>query len=243
MRAVILAAGYGTRLRPLTDTLPKVMLPLNSKPLIFYQIKWLKKYGIKEIAINLHHLPLKIKEYLDKNDFGVKIRYSYEKNILGTAGGVKNLENFLKKGHFMVFYGDNFTNLNIDSLLKFHKKNNGIATICIHTVDKKSVRQASIVRLAKNYKIMNFIEKPNFGDATNIDSLKDVFSNAGIYILKPQILNFIPKNKFYDFGKDVFPKLISYGEAIFGYRLNNCYWREIGTLEKYRELCKINLKG
>jgi len=121
MKAIILAAGHGTRLRPLTDRLPKVMLPLNDKPLIYYQIKWLKNNGIREIAINLHHLPMKIKEYLDKNDFGVKITYSYEKNIMGTAGAVKKLQQFFGNDPFLIFYGDNVTDLNLKKLISFHE--------------------------------------------------------------------------------------------------------------------------
>lgn len=236
MRAVILAAGHGTRLRPLTYKLPKVMLPLNGKPLIFYQIEWLKKYGIRKIAINLHHLPLKVKKYLDANDLGVKMKYSYEKKILGTAGGVKKLENFLKNGTFIVFYGDNITNLNIKDLIKFHRKKKGIATICLHSIDKKSMKEASIVKLAKNNKITHFIEKPDLKSINLFDLSNNLYSNAGIYIMEPEMLNFIHKGNFSDFGKDIFPRLLSAGKTMFGYPLTNCYWREIGTLEKYSSI-------
>ena len=230
MKAVILAAGYGKRLNPLTNRIPKVMLPLNNKPLLYYQINWLKKNGIKEIAINLHHLPSKIKDYLKKNDFGIKIKISYEKKILGTSGGVKKLENFLKDSTFIVFYGDNITNLNINNLLKFHKKKKGIATICLHEIDKKSIKEASVVELDKNSRILNFIEKP---DLKEIDFSKKIYSNAGVYIMEPEVLDFIPKGRFSDFGMEILPRLVSAGKAIFGYPLTGCYWREIGNIEKY----------
>ena len=238
MKAVILAAGHGTRMKPLTDELPKVMLRLNNKPLIYYQIEWLKRYGINKIAINLHHLPEKIKVYLERNEFGVEIKYSFEDKILGTAGGVKKLKNFLKNGTFLIFYGDNITNLDLNRLTVFHNKTRGIATICLHKPDKKIIRESSVVNLDGKNRILKFIEKP---DKMYINYSENIYSNAGIYVMEPEILKFIPDNKFSDFGKDIFPKIISAGKKMFGFPLTDYFWREIGTLEKY-ENAKKELK-
>lgn len=240
MKAIILAAGFGTRLKPLTSHLPKPMLPIAGKPIIQHNIEWLRKNGIKDIAVNLHHLPKKIKEFLGSGSkFNVHITYSYEKDILGTAGGVKNLGHFAKSSAFLVYYGDNITNLNIKKLISFHNKKKGIASICLHTIKEDELKEASIIELEKDSRILRFIEKP---DARTIQSLmkkqklKNYFSNAGIYILEPSILKSVPKGKFSDFARDVFPRLIKEGKKIYGYPLKGCFWAELGTLEKYAKV-------
>jgi mannose-1-phosphate guanylyltransferase / phosphomannomutase len=226
MKAIILAAGKGTRLKPLTNNIPKVMLPINGKPLLEYTIKLFKKYGIKEIAINLHHLPEKIKDYFgDGKKFGVKIYYSYEPKLLGTAGAIKKIEDFFDDT-FIVFYGDNFTNLNILDMVNYHESKKGIATICLHKGKSKS----SYIEMDSNNKIVKFVEKPKIE--------KYGWVNSGIYVLEKEVIKFIPKNKFFDFGKDLFPLLLKKNKKIFGYPLKDCFWFEVGTLEKYE---KINL--
>ncbi len=245
MRAMILAAGFGERLRPLTLKLPKPLLPVLGKPLIQHNIEWLRKNGINEIALNLHHLPHKITSFLGTGSkFGVKITYSYEKEILGTAGGVKKLEGFFD-GTFLVYYGDNITNLDIGNLLEFHKHKKAVATICLHPIKKKELKEASIIELSKENRILRFIEKP---DSSTIKKLikknsKNIFySNAGIYMLEPSVLKFIEKNKFSDFAKDVFPKLLKSRQKIYGYPLKDCYWHELGTLQKYKNVIKKLIK-
>lgn len=242
MKAIILAAGLGTRLIPLTKDVPKPLLPLNGKPLIQHNIEWLRSNGIKEIAINLHHLPEKIKTFLgDGSKFGVRITYSYEKNIMGTAGGVKKLENFAKNSPFMVYYGDNITNLNIKKLVNFHKSKGGMATICLHPIKEKELKDSSIVELGKDNRILSFAEKPNEKTIKKISGKKNNYSNAGIYLLEPEIFDFIEKNKFTDFAKDIFPMLIKKGKMIYGYPLD-CFWAEIGNAEKYKNIKKIKIK-
>lgn len=241
MKAIILAAGFGTRLNPLTNNLPKPMLTIANKPIIQHNIEWLRKNSIKDIAVNLHHLPEKIKNFLgDGSKFNVHITYSYEKDILGTAGGVKNLEHFAKGSAFLVYYGDNITNLDVKKLINFHHEKKGIAAICLHKIKEDELKDSSIVELAKDSRILRFIEKP---DAPTIKRLikkqksrNHFYSNAGIYILEPSILKSIPKGKFSDFAKDVFPKLIKEGKKIYGYPLKGCFWAELGTLEKYNKI-------
>ena len=125
MKAIVLAAGKGERLKPLTNHVPKVMLLIANKPILQYHIEQLKKAGITDIAINLHHMPEKIKEYFgDGTRFGVNINYSYEENLLGTAGAVKKLKGFFDKT-FVVVYGDIFSELNLKKLIDFHKQKKG----------------------------------------------------------------------------------------------------------------------
>lgn len=236
MRAIILAAGFGKRLMPLTKDIPKPLLPVLGKPIIQHNIEWLKANGINEIAVNLHHLPSKIIELLGNGSkFGVKITYSVEKEILGTAGGVKKLERFVK-GPFLVCYGDNLTNLDVKELLQFHKRKKGIAAICLHEIKKDELKDASIVNLSKDSRILSFAEKPDNAAIKKLMKNRNNYSNAGIYILEPSILNLIEKNKFSDFARDIFPKLLKQGKKIYGCPLKNCFWAELGTLKKYKNV-------
>jgi len=133
MKAIILCAGRGERLRPLTDTIPKPMIPINNKPVLEYIINLLKKNGIKDIAINTSHLPEKIREYFgDGKKFGVKITYSFEPEMLGTSGALNNFRHFFNTNEpFLVFYGDNITNIDLKKMLEFHKQKNAIATLAL----------------------------------------------------------------------------------------------------------------
>ncbi len=202
MKAMILAAGKSTRLRPFTDNKSKIMMEIGGKPILEYNLDIVKKAGIKDIYINLHHAPENITNYFGQGKrFGVNIIYSKEKNILGSAGAIKKIEKEFKETFFVV-YGDNFTNCNLKKLLEFHKKNKGIITIAIfdRTKNKNSgIAGGRVVYNKKTFKIKSFREGSNN---------KILFVNAGIYVLEPEILKYIPKNKFYDFGKDLFPLLL-----------------------------------
>lgn len=238
MKAIILAAGFGERLKPLTNNIPKPLLPVLGKPLIQHNIEWLRENGIKEIAINLHYMPDKIIDFLgDGSRFGVRIKYSLEDKILGTAGGVKRLEGFVKNT-FLVCYGDNITNLNIRKFVDFHKRKKGIASICLHEIKKNELKDASIVNLSKDNRILSFVEKPSKAVSKKLIKKKNNYSNAGIYILEPEIFDFIEKNKFSDFAKDIFPRLLKEDKKIYGYPLEDCFWAELGTIKKYKSVKK-----
>jgi len=229
MKAMILAAGKGTRLKPLTNKIPKPMLPINGKPLILYHIDLFKKHGFKEIIINLHHLPGKIREFLgDGEKFGVKITYSFEPTILGTAGAVKKVEAYFESKPCLIFYGDSLTNVNLTELVKYHQKKDGKITVGLYQWDLKEVHLKSIVVLGENNRILKFIEKPKKEEAiTNV-------GGAGIYVLEPEILSFIPKDTFYDFGKDLFPNLVAQDIPMFGYEIKGCLL-DIGTPQAYQK--------
>lgn len=231
MKATVLAAGQGTRLRPLTLSLPKVLAPLNGIPLLQLTLSWLRSYGIRQVAINLHHLGEKILDFCgDGSRFGVRITYSNEVNLLGTAGGVKQMEEFFDDT-FVVVYGDILTNLNLSRMLRFHKLKQGVATIAIRKFDFPA--QVGTVRMNQDKQIIDFMEKPQ--SEANSGRL----GNGAVYILERDVLRYIPANSFSDFGHDIFPALISLGLSIYGYTLSNReYLTDIGNWEHYRQAIK-----
>jgi len=226
MKAIVLAAGKGERLKPLTNHVPKVMLLIANKPILQYHIEQLKKAGITDIAINLHHMPEKIKEYFgDGTRFGVNINYSYEENLLGTAGAVKKLKGFFDKT-FVVVYGDIFSELNLKKLIDFHKQKKGKVTITVHESDHPW--DSACVALNENNEVIKFVEKPG---------KENVFSNltsTSLYVLEPEVIDFIPEG-YSDFAKDIFPKLLGKGIKIYAY-ITREYRKDIGTLERYGEV-------
>ncbi len=217
---MILAAGQGTRLWPLTEHTPKCMVPIGGKPLLEHTIVWLRKYGVTDLIINLHHLPHMVTDYFgDGQKLGVKITYSVEEEALGTAGGVKNVAWFFDgpfgpaQGRpFFVWYGDNLSTCRLDRLWEFHRAKGGIATIALHY--REDPTQSGIVGLDENDRVVRFLEKPQ---------PEQVFSHwvsAGIFVLEPGVLDFIPADRPSDFGQDIFPALLAEGASLYGYRMS-----------------------
>ncbi len=214
MKAMILAAGEGTRLRPLTDTISKVMVEIGGKPLLEHNINLAKSYGIRDLVINVYYQPNKIVDYFqDGNQFGVHIDYSKEKELLGSAGGVKNVEEKLTEPFFLL-YGDNFTNCNLASLLLAHQKSKAICTIALFDIkkNKNSGIAGGRVLINEDHSVRQFIE----GGAAISDLV-----NAGVYVLDPKIFKYIPTGQKYDFGKDLFPQLLQNGITINTYQLGD----------------------
>ena len=211
-KAMVLAAGQGTRLRPFTERVPKCMIPLAGKPLLEHTIAWLRKYGVTDLIINLHHLPHTVMDYFGEGQkWGVKITYSVEKEALGTAGGVKNVAWFFD-GPFFVWYGDNLSTCRLDRLWGFHRAKGGIATIALHY--REDPMQSGIVSLDEDDRIVRFLEKPQ---------PNQVFSHwvsAGILVLEPEVLEAIPTEGAPDFGRDVFPTLLAAGKPLYGYQMS-----------------------
>jgi NDP-sugar pyrophosphorylase family protein len=229
MKAMILAAGEGTRLSPLTLQTPKVLLPLNGVPLIQYTLAWLRRYGVTEVAINLHHLGEKIKDFLgDGSRFGVKIVYSPEKALLGTAGGVKRLAHFLDDT-FAVVYGDVVPDFDLSAMIEFHREKRAVATLAL--VEVPNPWEVGIVEIDKDGQLVNFMEKPPRG--TELGNL----GSGGVYVLEEEVLSYIPSEGFCDFAYEIFPKIITLGLPVYGYRLKpDDYLGDIGTLEKYHQI-------
>lgn len=222
MKAFILAAGEGTRLRPLTLKHPKPLVPVMDSPVITYTIDNLKRHGISECIINLHYLGSKIKSFLDRNIKDMKIEYSFEEEILGTAGGVKKMEEKLNDT-FIVLSGDGLSDIDIKKILDFHRKKQATATVAVKGIDVRF--EYGVVLYDKKKRIKKFLEKPSW------ESVFSNMVNCGIYVFEPEIFRYIP-NRFYDFGSQLLPLLTEKGERIFAYPLNE-YWCDVGNLKEY----------
>ena len=226
MKAFIMAAGAGTRLRPLTYELPKPMVPVVNKPTIEHTVENLKRHGILQVAMNLNYHPETIRSYFgDGTNFGVKISYSLEKELLGTAGGVKRMERFFDST-FVVMSGDGLTDIDVTKAVKFHKQHKALATMVLKPVDAKFDYGVTIAD--KSGRITRFIEKPKWSD---------VFANTvntGIYVFEPEIFSYMPADTFFDFGNDVWPLLLKKKKRIFAYTMDE-YWTDVGNLAEYRK--------
>src|SRR5690554_6704997 len=196
MKAVIMAGGEGTRLRPLTCNLPKPMVPILNKPMMEHIIKLLKRHQITDIASTLWYLPRDVTDYFgDGSDFGVKMEYYVEEEPLGTAGSVKNAEQFLDET-FIVVSGDSLTDIDLTKAVEFHRANNAVATLVLTKVSNPL--NYGIVITAEDGRIRQFLEKPSWSE---------VFSdtvNTGIYVLEPEVLQLFDKGQNFDFSKDLF---------------------------------------
>jgi NDP-sugar pyrophosphorylase family protein len=233
---MILAGGMSTRLYPLTRTVPKPLVPVAGEPNSAHLIRYLRSFGIEEIAINVHYLAGKIQDaFGDGSRYGVKLHYSHEDVLLGSAGAVKNMGDFFKDDTFVVIGCDAVTDMNLESLVAFHKKSGALASIGL--VEEDDVTQYGVVIVDPNGRIVDFQEKPVKG------SERSHMVNTGLYVFEPAILDRIPAGEFFDFGKNVFPELQREGAEFYGLSMNGAYWRDIGTPGEYRQATKEVLAG
>ena len=212
MKAVILAAGKGERLGAITQKTPKPMIKIAGKPVLEHNILMCKNSGVEEIFINLHHLPNVIERYFKNGEsWGVKINYKYESKLLGTAGTVSSLKEFLDTP-FFVIYGDNYfgSDFNLQEIKQFHEEKKSDFTMVLSHLD--DVSQSGIIEITNNGSIKSFIEKP-INEVSN-----NSWINAGIYFMEPIIVDKI-KNGYTDFGKDVIPCLIESDYYVYGYKM------------------------
>lgn len=226
MKAVILAGGLGTRLRPLTCNLPKPMAPIMNRPILEHIINHLKKHQITDLIFLLYYQHEVIQNYFeDGSRFGVKISHIAATEDYGTAGAVKLAADLLNDT-FLVLSGDGITDLDLTRLVDFHKEKRAIGTIALtHVADPSPF---GVVITDQNERITRFLEKPSWGQ---------VFSdtvNMGIYALEPRLLDFIPAGKEFQFEKEVYPKLVEQGQSLYGF-VEGCYWKDIGDLRTYHQ--------
>jgi mannose-1-phosphate guanylyltransferase / phosphomannomutase len=239
MKAVIMAGGFGTRIQPLTSSIPKPMIPLFNRPIMLHIVELLKKHDITDLVMLLYHQPFVIKNFFrDGADFGVKITYVTPLQDMGTAGAVKAAEKYLDE-RFLVISGDLLTDFNLKKIIDFHVDNKARATITLTSV--KDPLQFGVVITDKEKRITQFLEKPGWGEVIS-DTI-----NTGIYVLEPEILAAIPDGENFDFSQDLFPAMLKGKDALFGFPAKG-YWRDIGNTDSYREAYhdifrgKINLK-
>jgi len=225
MKAMVLAAGKGTRLLPLTGELPKPMAPIAGKPMIQHVFELLAGGGVEEVHVNVFHLAESILGCYGENTRvdGMSVNVAREERLMGTAGGVKRLaEHF--DDTFVVVMGDALTDVDVREVVAFHKERGALATLALMPVSDTS--QFGVVRLDGEGNILAFQEKPHPSEV--ISNL----ANTGIYVLEPEALRYIPEGAFFDFANDLFPRLLEAGEKFVGYE-GNFYWLDIGTLEAY----------
>ncbi|MDO4549221.1 MAG: sugar phosphate nucleotidyltransferase [Clostridia bacterium] len=224
MKAVIMAGGEGSRLRPMTCAHPKPMVPVADKPVMAYALELLARHGVTGAAVTVMYMPNSIIDYFgDGGDYGVKLTYFTETTPLGTAGSVKRAASVLDET-FVVLSGDGITDCDITAALEFHREKGAIATMVLKKVS--SPLEYGVVLTDQNGRVERFIEKPGWGEACS-DSV-----NTGIYILEPRVLEKIPENRPWDFGRDLFPALVREGSCVYGFLMDG-YWCDIGDNAAY----------
>lgn len=226
MKAVIMAGGKGTRLRPLTCHIPKPMVPLLNRPCMEYIIDLLRGHGITQIGVTMQFMPEVIRSHFgDGRDFGVELHYFDEESPLGTAGSVKNASAFLDE-RFVVISGDALTDFDLGPAIDFHARNEALATIVLTRVERPL--EYGVVMTDEEGKVVRFLEKPDWSE---------VFSdtvNTGIYVLEPEVLQWVGEGKEQDFSNDLFPLLMKRGEPLYGF-VSEGYWSDIGNMAQYRQ--------
>lgn len=234
MKAVIMAGGKGTRLRPLTSNQPKPMISIANKPCMEHIVNLLERHGFDDVVVTVEFLSEEIQDYFgDGSGWGVRLVYSVEEEPLGTAGSVKFTEDRLGE-RFMIVSGDALTDVDLSEVVAFHEKRGAEATLVLKKVEDPS--EFGIVVTEDDGRVSRFLEKPD---------PEEVFSytaNTGIYVLEPDVLNDIPAGEEYDFAKDLFPKLLEAGRPMYGYVMQG-YWEDIGNIEQYLDAQKAALDG
>ena len=227
MKGLILAGGKGTRLRPLTINTPKPVVPVANSPFLLYQIDLMRSADIQEIILSLSYQPRKIEDLLkDGSDYGVWIRYAVEGTPLGTGGAFKNAEEHIDSAT-IVFNGDVLTSIDLAAVVAHHKKSSAVATIVLTRVENPSAY--GLVETNTDGWIQRFIEKPG-PDEITCNTI-----NAGIYVLEPSVLKYMPKGEAYSFERGLFPTLLERKEPVLSYIMDT-YWIDIGTPQKYLEV-------
>lgn len=236
MKAVVMAGGFGTRLRPLTEHLPKPMARVANLTMMEHVIQVLKKGGITDLIVMLYFQPEKISDYFgDGSDFGVSIRYIIPDGDFGTAGAVKCASDYLaEEEDFIVISADIVTDINIAEAVTYHEEKRALSTIVLSR--EENPLQYGIVITDESGRISKFLEKPSWGEVFS-DTI-----NIGIYILNREILDHIPPGKAFDFSKDLFPDILSRGLPLYGF-VSQGYWKDVGTLDEYMNVHRDIFEG
>ncbi len=225
MRAMVMAAGLGTRLRPLTYDAPKPLVPVANRPVMEHILRLLPRHGFEQAVANLHWFPDEIRDrFRDGSDLGVELSYSHEDELLGTAGGVRNVSGFFGSEPFLVMAADALTDIDLTALWSAHAANDGIATLAVKRVP--NVSEFGVVIAGSDGRIQGFQEKPEPGEA-----LSDLAS-CMIYVLSPEIFDYFPDQPVVDFALDVFPALLEHDVPFYVHPID-AYWNDVGSLPEY----------
>jgi mannose-1-phosphate guanylyltransferase len=220
MKAMVLAAGLGTRLRPLTYEIPKPMVPVLDRPVMAHILDLLERQGFDQVVANIHYFPDTIRGY-----FGDRIEYRFEEELLGTAGGVRNVADFFGDDLIVVVSGDALTDLDLNALVERHRSTGGIATLTVKKVP--DTREYGVVIHDESGRILGFQEKPDPAEA-----LSDL-GNCGIYCFSPEIFDYFPDRPFVDWAQDVFPTLLENDVPFYVHEIDG-YWNDVGSLDELR---------
>ncbi len=232
MEAIILAGGFGTRLRPLTYTRAKALLPILNKPMVFYLIAMLPK-EVNKVILAVNYRKDQIEKYLKNNDFGKEIIVNDEPEPLGTGGAVKFAEKHIT-GPFFVLNADIICSLNLDDMIDFHEKKNAVSTISLWPV--KNVSEFGVVDMKNDGNVIGFVEKPKPEDAPSN------LINAGAYFLEPEVLDYIETGRLVSMEKEIFPQIINDTRKFFGFEFKG-YWTDVGRIQSYIDVHKFLLKN
>lgn len=228
-KAMIMAAGVGSRLEPLSSIVPKPLVPVANIPVMDILVKHLASNGVKDIIANTHHKAEYIQNHFKENNFNINIQFIKEEKLSGTAGGVRKCRFFFDEGQdFIVMSGDGLSDINIKEAYNSHKKSGSPVTIVAKEIEHKEVHKYGIIVADKNGFVTSFQEKPSLKEA------KSNLANTGIYIFNYKIFDFIPENTFYDFAKNVFPSILNSEIKINTY-IHKGYWSDIGSIEQYKQ--------
>jgi len=220
-----MAGGEGTRLRPMTASMPKPLLPIVNKPIMEHVLRLLQRHGLTETVVTVQFLASLVRNYFgDGEELGMQLHYTTEEVPLGTAGSVKNAEYYLRDDTFLVISGDALTDFDLTDLVKFHHDKGAMVTVCLTRVPDPL--EFGITIIDDDHRVQRFLEKPTWGQ---------VFSdtvNTGIYVMEPEVFDYVAAGEVVDWSGDVFPKLVEDGRPIFGY-IAEGYWEDVGTHESY----------
>jgi len=224
MRAMVLAAGRGERMRPVTDLLPKPMLPIANIPVMGWVLQHLARHGFTNVIANIHHLAETIVDHFGSGgQYGVDLSFSYEEDLMGSAGGVKQCMDFFDDETFLVIGADDLTAMDLSAFLAQHRSAGALASIGL--VEVENTAEFGVVVTDVNGRIQRFIEKPKGKAPSNL-------ANTQIYLFEREILDFVPPDQPYDFGFQAFPAMVDAGVPFYGFKLDG-YWRDIGSLDDY----------
>ena len=226
MKAMVMAAGLGTRLRPLTDFLPKPMMPVANRPVLHHLLNLLRRHDVREVGINVHAFPEMIEKYFgDGSSLDMSILWSHEPELLGTAGGTKKLQDFWGDETILVTSGDGLHDVDVTALLGHHRRTGALATLTVKPVTDPSAY--GVVILDRDTRVRGFQEKPTRDEA------RSDLANCGVYVIEPELLERIPADTFVDFGNDIWPSLVAANEEIYAYT-TMAYWNDVGDLDELR---------
>jgi mannose-1-phosphate guanylyltransferase len=224
---MLLAAGLGTRLRPITYEVPKPMVPILGTPVMEHILRLLARHGFDDVIANLHYFPEQVEaRFEDGSRWGLSLRYSHERELLGTAGGVRNVSDHFGGETFLIISGDALTDIDLAGLWEAHRSKGGIATLALKRVDDPS--QLGVVITGDDGRIQGFQEKPDRAEA-----LSDLGS-CGIYVMEPEIFDYFPEKPFVDWAQEVFPVLLEQDVAFYGHEIDD-YWNDIGNIKEFRQ--------